>query len=332
VGEPVRTDLPMTVDDNGVVEAPHHPAGAASADVHRPSTTDAPDERQTGRVAGLVRAIRDGDDQMVEQAVLRLSRSKRALAPLALLVGAFVMLFVALRLLLTNWRLTIVQVLPAMWIWLAMLDLKAHVLRGREFLDLRGPIVVVLVLVVTAITTAAFVLNAVFAFTIATPGPPKIRPAFAQVRSHWVVITGSGAVVGFALGLAAVVFERWGVRWFALSMSVVIGVMMFCYVAIPSRLLGLKTRDTSYTKRDQMAAAAIGGMLGAVVCTPPYLLGRLGVLMLGSSTLLVPGIILLVIGFALQAGATGSVTAIKMSAKLAVGRPLLPTEPTAPHS
>jgi hypothetical protein len=32
-------------------------------------------------------------------------------------------------LLLTNWRLTLVQVLPTMWVWLAMCDLKAHVLR-----------------------------------------------------------------------------------------------------------------------------------------------------------------------------------------------------------
>ena len=44
--------------------------------------------------------------------------------------------------------------------------------------------------------------------------------------------------------------------------------------------------------------------------------------MLGSKTLFVFGVILLVIGFALQAGATGSVKAIKMSAKLAAGRPL----------
>lgn len=313
-----------------MVETQHRPDDPRAA-TPSPAAEDPSDAERSGRVRGLVHAIRNGDDTMVEQAVVRLSRSKRALAPLALVVGAFVMLFDALRLLVTNWRLTIVQVLPAMWIWLAMLDLKAHVLRGRDFLDLRGPVVVALVLAVTAITTAAFVLNAVFAFTIATPGPPRIRPAFTQVRSHWVVIGGSGAVVGFALGLAAVVFERWGVRWFALSMSIVIGVMMFCYVAIPSRLLGLKARDTSYTRRDKMAAAAIGGMLGAVVCTPPYLLGRLGVLMLGSSTLLIPGIVLLVIGLTLQAGATGSVKAIKMSAKLAVGRPPEPADQMGPQ-
>ena len=44
--------------------------------------------------------------------VLRLSRSRRWLAPLALSVGAFAMLFEGVKLLFTNWRLTLIQVLP----------------------------------------------------------------------------------------------------------------------------------------------------------------------------------------------------------------------------
>jgi hypothetical protein len=58
-----------------------------------------------------------------------------------------------------------------------------------------------------------------------------------------------------------------------------------------------------------------------VICTPPYVLGRIGLLMLGSRALFVPGVILLVIGLTLQAGATGAVKTIKMSAKLVSGRP-----------
>ena len=85
-------------------------------------------------VGRLVRAIRDDDDAAIE-AVLRLSRSRRVFAPLAFAVGAFAMVFNGLRLLLTNWRLTLVQALPAMWIWLATYDLKAHVLHGKSFKD-----------------------------------------------------------------------------------------------------------------------------------------------------------------------------------------------------
>ena len=33
----------------------------------------------------------------------------------------------------------LVQALSAMWIWAVTLDLKAHVLRGKEFAFIRGP-------------------------------------------------------------------------------------------------------------------------------------------------------------------------------------------------
>ena len=41
--------------------------------------------------------------------------------------------------------------------------------------------------------------------------------------------------------------------------------------------------------------------------------------MLGSSVLFIPGIFVLALGFTLQAGATGAVKAIKMSAHLVAG-------------
>jgi hypothetical protein len=45
----------------------------------------------------------------------------------------------------------------------------------------------------------------------------------------------------------------------------------------------------------------------AVVLHSPYLLGRIGVLMLGSKVLVVPGTIFLAVGLILMAGATGAV-------------------------
>ncbi len=255
----------------------------------------------------------------MESAVLRLSQSRRALAPLAFTVGAFASLFDGLKLLVSNWRLAIVQVLPAMWIWLAMVDLKAHVLHGKSFIILRGPILILVVAVIVALTAASFFLNAVFAFAIATTGPPEIRPAVSRAWSHRAVVLAWGTGIGVALGLSTVVVDRWGRGWFAVSLSVVIGVMMFCYVAVPSRLIGVK--KSTLPRRDRVAAAAVGGAIGAIVCTPPYLLGRLGLLMLGSRALLIPGIVLLAIGLSLQAGATGSVKALKMSATLIGGEP-----------
>ena len=65
----------------------------------------------------------------------------------------------------------------------------------------------------------------------------------------------------------------------------------------------------------------MGGAISAVICTPPYVLGRIGLLMLGSRALFIPGIILIVIGLTFEAGATGAVKAIKMSARFVAGRP-----------
>ena len=269
-----------------------------------------------GQARALVRAIQEDDEAAVESAVLNLSRSRRIFAPLVFAVGAFVMLFQGLRLLFSNWRLTLVQVLPAMWIWVAMLDLKAHVFQGKEFHTRYGGVALALVLVIALVTAAGFYLNAVFAFAISGSGKPRIRPGFALAQRHLPVVLGVGLAVGVPLGFSAIVVPRWGLPWFTLSLGIVIGVMMLTYVTIPARLVGIKPTGSA---RDKMAAAGIGGMLGVLVCTPPYVIGRIGILLLGSHVLFALGVALLTLGLLLQAGATGAVKAIKMSAKLATG-------------
>jgi hypothetical protein len=269
---------------------------------------------QQGRA--LVLAIRENDETAVEAAVVALSRSRRIFAPLVFGLGAVLMLFQGLRLLFSNKRLTLIQVLPAMWIWAAMLDLKLHVLKGKEFHSWSGWRALVLVLVVALVTAVSFHLNAVFAFAISRPGAPRIRPAFARARRHLGVITAVGVIVGLALGVAAIITPRWGRGWFALSLGIVVAVMMLTYVTVPARIVGIRPGGS---RRDKIATALIGGTAGALVCTPPYLIGRIGILLLGSHPLLPLGVALLVIGLTLQAGATGAVKAIKMSAKLATG-------------
>jgi hypothetical protein len=303
-------EQPSGVSPKDDASGPHVRPGTAVGEAPRPQ------RHLSARVRQFIDAVRDSDRAAVEEAVVRLSRSRRWLAPLALAVGALTMLFDGVKLLFTNWRLSLVQVLPAMWIWAAMLDLKAHVLRGKSFHVLTGPVVIPIVLAVAVITAASFFLNAVFAFAISSEGPPAIRPAFAQARSHLAVVLGWGAAVGICLGLATVVFVRWGLFWFGLSLSIVVAVMMVCYVAVPARLVGVKTTSS---KRDKLTATAVGGAIGAVVCTPPYVLGRVGLLMLESHTLFIAGCVVLAIGVTLQAGATGAVKAVKMSAKLVSG-------------
>ena len=273
---------------------------------------------QVGVLFGrLVEAIRTGDDDTVEAAVLALSRRSRWLAPLALLVGGFAMLFQGLKTLFINWRLTLIQVLPAMWIWVVMIDLKAHVLHGKGFHIFKNPLVEIAVItLIAAVTAASFYLNAVFAFAIARKGPPQIRPAYALARQHLGTILAWGFGVGALVGFSAIVVDRWGQFWFAFSLGIMAGVLMFAYVAIPSRLLGLQANQS---RRDKISAAAVGGALGAIICSPPYLLGRIAILMIGSHTFFYLAIVILAVAVVLQTGATSAVKAVKMSAKIVAG-------------
>ena len=315
----------------GLLEEPADPTPRPGP---RPGSPAAPPPKPAGRSRGarparlrsrirsLVTAIEDNDDAQIETAILRLSRSRRVFAPLAFAIGAIALLFNGLKLLVSNWRLTLVQILPAMWIWLAMFDLRVHVLHGKSFRVLRGPILIPIGLAITAITVASFFLNAVFALAIARSGAPRVRPAVMQARSRPAPIILSGTVVGVLLALSTTVVTRWGHPWFALALGIVVGVMMVCYVAVPARMIGVRPTQS---RRDRLWISAVGGALGATVCTPPYLLGRLGILMLGSGALVIPGIVVLAVGVTLQAGATGAVRAIKMSIKFT-------TPPSQPRS
>ena len=270
----------------------------------------------SNRIGSLLRAIEESDEAKVEEAVLRLSGSRRGFKPLVFAIGAFALLVDGLRLLVRNWRLTLVQILPAVWIWLAMADLKAHVLHGHSFTVLRGPVLIPIILVIAAVTVASFFLNAVFAFAIARPGNPEIRPAVAEATRHWRPILASGSVIGLLLGFSVTIVTRWGSPWFALSLGIVTAMLMVSYVAVPARLIGSKPVQT---RRDKLMTSAVGGVLGVTVSTPPWILGRVGLLMVGTNALLIPGIVVLAIGVTLQAGATGAVRAIKMSASLTGG-------------
>jgi hypothetical protein len=274
------------------------------------------------RLRRLIVAIREGDEQRVEETILQFSRKRRIFAPLALAVGAFVMLFSGLRLLVTNWRLMLVQILPAMLIWAVTLDLKAHVLAGRQFHMIRGPIVLLVFAGVVLVTTVAFFLNAAFAFAISRPGPPQVAAGFQQAHDH-PAVAWWGAGSGIGLAVAAVLAPRWGLGWFTVLLGTVLGIMMVFYVAVPARIVGVqmaKTADSALSGRDKLAAAAVSGAFGAVLCAPPYVISRTGIVLLDSHDLFGFGVALLVLGLILQAGVTGAVKAVKVSAKMLVGQ------------
>jgi hypothetical protein len=268
------------------------------------------------RARKFISALRDADDGVVDQLVSDLSQSRRLLAPLTLAVGGIAMLFSGVKVLVLNWRLMLVQVLPVAVTWLAMYDLKAHALSRTSFPGVRGPILIPIGLAIIALTAASFFMNSVFGFAVSQPERPEIRPAIKQARGHLGVILGSGAVVGLMLALATTVISRDHRPWFVLALGVAVGVMMLGYVAVPARLIGVKP---AASRRDKLTASIVAGAVGIAVVAPPYVLGRVGVLMLGVRLLFIPGLVLVSVAVALEAGATVAVKAVKMTSKLVAG-------------
>jgi hypothetical protein len=258
------------------------------------------------------------DDATIAREFHRLTRSHRALAPLAFTFTALSMLIDGLRLLISNRRLLFISIPGAAWIWLSMYDLKAHVLHGRSLRVVKGPVLIPFAIAIVAITIACFYLNAVFAFAVEGPRPPDLRRAFARARANTKPVLVAGSLVGFLLAFATLVSPRWGHPWFTLALSIVVGVLMVSYVAVPARLIGARS---DAPRRDRLTASVMSTVIGTTVCTPPYLVLRLGILMLGSKVLFIPGIVLLVVGATLQAGATGAVRAIKLNAALSSNPP-----------
>ncbi len=272
--------------------------------------------RALGTVRTYLDAIRRGDEEALLRSLEEFVRSRPWLAPFAVGLGGAAMLLAGVRLLLANWRVTLVQVLPALWIWAAMYDLRLHVVRDGSIFEARGPVLIPIGLAIVALTAASFYLNAVFAFAVGGPPPPRVRPALVQAREHLRTVLAWGVGFGLALALSTTVLARGDRFWFTLALGVVVGLMMLAYVAVPARLVGV--RPTA-SRRDRLSASAITTALGALVTAPPYLLGRIGLLMIGSPVLRLPGIVLFAVGVTLQAGATSAVRAVKMGARLGTG-------------
>ncbi|HUH80779.1 MAG TPA: hypothetical protein VLZ06_05575 [Solirubrobacteraceae bacterium] len=269
------------------------------------------------RLRWFVRSVEQGDEPMVEE-VLCLSSSRRLFAPLAYLVGAFAMLLEGLRRLLHDWRLVPVEVLPAVWLWLAMYDLRLHVLRGSSFHSAHEGDLVAVSMLIVGVTVAALFLNVVFAFAVAGDRASTVGDSMRAAAGRGRPILLVGLLVGCLLAASVTAGARLSRPWFTVSLGISVGLLMVVYLSLPSRLLGV---DARAPRRDRLAASAIGATLSVLVTAPFYAISRVGLLMLGSSVLAVPGYLLLTLGVLLQAGGVGAVRAIRMSSALVdVGR------------
>jgi hypothetical protein len=263
----------------------------------------------------LHRAVADADPQSIELATRQFGESRRYLAPVAWAAGTIVLLVRGIKLLLLNWRLSLIQLVPAVWVWLAMWDLKAHTLRGAPFRQITFGGMVLVTLATIAVSIAAFWCNTVFAFAIET-APPRIRPATREANQHPVAIIGGGVVLGVALSFSVAVVPRINVTWiYVVTLGGVLGLMLISFVAVPARILGRTPQKLP--PKQAIGRTVTGWTLSGVAMAPGFVLDRIGLILLGVQGLHVVGFLLLSLGTALYAAGMSSVKAVKMSIKLA---------------
>ena len=213
------------------------------------------------------------------------------------------------------------QVLPAMWIWAAMLDLKAHALHGKEFHLLRGPLLWLVLLVIAEPYRWQLISSTRSSrFAISKTGAPEIRPAFTEAKRHIRTIVAWGFLVGLPLGVATT-----GGR--SLGKVLVFADPKCCGGGHDDHLCrgpGAVHRSevgAFHTRQDHCLCSGRSGRSGGVHSAIARS-GRFAILLLGSHTFRYLAIVMLAIAVVLQTGATSSIKAIKMTAKLAVGRNL----------
>jgi hypothetical protein len=265
------------------------------------------------RVVALVLAVANAEPAEIEATARGLGGSRRYLAPIAWAAGALVLLVRGVKLLVLNWRLTLVELVPAVWLWVVMWELKQHALRDVPFRHLTVQLIVAVGVLAIAASIASFWCNTVFALAI-SEAHPRIGPAVRQARPYRRTLVVAGVLLGVLLTAAAVVVPRLGSRWlYVCAIGALYAIMLTSFVVVPARVIGLKRQKLP--PRQAIGRIGVGSALSAIAMTPGFVFDRLGLVLLGVSGLRVLGFVLLSIGTALYAAGMSSVRAVKLTMK-----------------
>jgi hypothetical protein len=257
-----------------------------------------------------VTAVRSTDPARVEAALREFGGRRRWLAPLAYAAGTIAVVFDGVVLLLRNWRLTLLQVVPATWIWGMTWNLKNHELSKASISPTIAALLAVCLLVGAQV---AYWCNATFAFTMVQGARTDIRAAFREARPHWGLIGGLALLTGAVQAGIWLAVPHLHVKWLWIALLVMFVVQVYLFVAIPCWLLGMRKTGT---RRDRTAQSVTTGVLGGVASTPGFLLNRIGLLLMGTGSLFFLGVVVVSIGAVLHVTASSSVRVVKMSLRL----------------
>ena len=284
--------------------------GRAGPEEVAPPSGRREDRSRRAALVHAVAAVRSTDPAIVESALTDLAGRRRWLTPLVYAAGTVAVVFDGVLLLLHNWRLTLLQLFPAVWIWAMTWNMKHHLV-SKPTISTSFAITAAVGVLVAA--QAAYWCNATFAFTMAQGFTGNIRAAFREARGHWRLIGGLALLTGGAQAVIWLLVPRLSTEWLWVALIVMFVVQVYLFIAIPCWLLGVRKTGS---RRERTTQSLTTGVLSGVASMPGFLLNRIGWLLLGSGFLGIVGGVLLAIGAVLHVTASSSVRVVKLSLRL----------------
>jgi hypothetical protein len=259
-------------------------------------------------------AVVDTDPEQIERAAVSLGGSRRYLAPLAWAAGTLVLVARGLKLLALNWRLALVELVPAAWVWVMMWDIGRDELRAAPLREVTPGQVALALAVMVPLSSVAFWCNTVFAVAVGHE-PPTIREGVRRARPLVGRVTVAGAVMGVLLTTALAVVPRIESDWVHLATLIgVYSLMLVALVAVPVRIAGMARHER--TPSATVARWVTGCALSMVAMAPGLVVDRVGVLFLEVPGLGWLGFALLTVGIVLYAAGLAAVKAVKLTMRL----------------
>ena len=262
----------------------------------------------------MLAASADKDPQEVAELVRSYAQGRRLLVPL-LYVGQTIDAVVrGVLLLVSNWRLLLLELVPALWMGAITWDWRSRTFGRLPLPDVYGLQAVVVATIVIATTFIAYWCNSVFAFTAVQPPPVDVKGAYASARLHTGRITRWALAVGTAHALVAVFITRTNVALYSIALGAVAMLQMYGLVALPVALVVRPAKEV-LTRRERVARMALKGALSGVASTPGFLLNRLAILLfaLGAPW---AGVALLIPAVIFQAAGAASARAVQLATRV----------------
>ena len=262
----------------------------------------------------LRRAAEASDPADIALLLQRAGAHHRFLLPLAFAGHTLASVVHGVLVIARNWRLMLIELIPAVWIGAITWNWRAHVSGRIELVEVHGTVAVAIAVFVVTVNLLAYWCNAVFAFTLSQDDRSDLSAAFRQARQRANVVNAWAISIGALHAYVAVFAVRWSIGGFAVAQGMIAIIQMYALVALPAALAGLR-RQRKLPIRERLSAMAITAALTGLAVAPGFGLNRAGIVLIGLGLPLLGGTVLTV-AIILQVAATSSASAVKLAARL----------------